>query len=59
MFIFYLTFNVFLLIPGFTGTNCQVNIDECTDHVCENGGRCVDGVLDYTCDCTPEWTGKY
>ncbi|KAI5637366.1 EGF-like domain-containing protein [Phthorimaea operculella] len=40
--------------PGFTGVNCETNIDECAGSVgaCLNGGRCKDGVNNFTCDCS-------
>jgi hypothetical protein len=44
--------------PGFTGSNCETNIDDCTDAAkasCLNGGKCVDGANSYSCDC--ELTG--
>lgn len=44
--------------PGFTGANCQVNIDDCASSPCENAGTCQDGVNDYTCSCTLGYTGK-
>lgn len=45
------------LRSGFNGTNCEVNIDDCPDHQCQNGGTCMDGVNTYNCQCPPEWTG--
>lgn len=39
---------------GFRGKKCGVNIDDCTPSAiasCKNGGKCVDGVNTYTCDC--------
>ncbi|MDI1480152.1 hypothetical protein [Polyangium sp. y55x31] len=42
---------------GFTGTNCQINIDECENNPCLHGS-CTDGVNSYTCACDPGWTGK-
>lgn len=42
---------------GFHGTFCEVNVDDCQDHGCENGATCVDGVGNYTCLCPPNYTG--
>lgn len=44
---------------GFTGQNCEENVDDCPGHGCQNGGTCVDGVNTYNCRCPPEWTGTY
>lgn len=37
---------------GFTGDNCEIDINECAQRPCLNGGRCIDGVNNFTCDCT-------
>lgn len=42
---------------GFTGQNCEENVDDCPGNSCQNGGTCVDGVNTYNCRCPPEWTG--
>lgn len=42
---------------GFHGTFCEVNVEDCQDHGCENGATCVDGVGNYTCLCPPNYTG--
>uniref|UniRef100_A0A672FWX7 Slit homolog 1 protein n=1 Tax=Salarias fasciatus TaxID=181472 RepID=A0A672FWX7_SALFA len=42
---------------GFHGTFCEVNVDDCEDHGCENGATCVDGAGNYTCLCPPDYTG--
>lgn len=47
------------LVAGFTGQNCEENIDDCPGNNCKNGGACVDGVNTYNCRCPPEWTGAY
>ncbi|KAI8036244.1 hypothetical protein M5D96_010837 [Drosophila gunungcola] len=44
---------------GFHGTNCTDNIDDCQNHMCQNGGTCVDGINDYLCRCPDDYTGKY
>jgi len=36
---------------GYTGANCQTNIDDCATNPCTNGGTCLDGVNKYTCSC--------
>lgn len=43
---------------GFTGANCQINIDDCALNPCQNAGTCQDGLNDYTCSCTLGFTGK-
>lgn len=47
----------FILSSGFTGQGCEHNIDDCVQHACENGGRCMDGVNTYNCHCDKHWTG--
>ena len=32
--------------PGFTGSFCETNIDDCRDHVCVNNARVLTGWLD-------------
>lgn len=43
---------------GFEGDECEINIDDCEDNDCENNSTCVDGINNYTCLCSPEYTGK-
>ncbi|XP_059827436.1 cubilin [Hypanus sabinus] len=43
--------------PGWTGTHCNQNIDECASNPCKNGGNCTDGINSYSCTCTQDWTG--
>jgi EGF-like domain len=38
-------------VPGYSGPTCEVNVDECAGSPCLNGGTCVDGVNNYTCQC--------
>lgn len=51
-------FHLFVYSAGFRGTNCEVNIDDCANNACANGATCIDGIQEYTCDCSPEWTGE-
>uniref|UniRef100_A0A3B5KZ23 Slit homolog 2 (Drosophila) n=1 Tax=Xiphophorus couchianus TaxID=32473 RepID=A0A3B5KZ23_9TELE len=43
---------------GFEGDTCEINIDDCEDNDCENNSTCVDGINNYTCMCSPEYTGE-
>uniref|UniRef100_A0A673H3L2 Slit homolog 2 protein-like n=1 Tax=Sinocyclocheilus rhinocerous TaxID=307959 RepID=A0A673H3L2_9TELE len=43
---------------GFEGDECELNIDDCEDNDCENNSTCVDGINNYTCLCSPEYTGN-
>ena len=40
-------------MDGFTGTLCEINIDDCLNHNCNNNSICDDGVNNYTCVCKP------
>ena len=42
---------------GYTGTNCETDIDECADDPCENGGTCHDLIGVYNCTCAPGYVG--
>ncbi|KAH3872690.1 hypothetical protein DPMN_035910 [Dreissena polymorpha] len=41
---------------GYTGKNCQTDINECATNPCSNGGTCTDKVNGYLCACKPEYT---
>ena len=43
---------------GFEGLNCETNIDECLSNDCKNNATCVDGIAEYSCNCTETWKGK-
>ena len=36
-----------------------MNRDDCRGHLCQHGGKCLDGVNTYSCDCPVNWTGEY
>ncbi|CAF3981855.1 unnamed protein product [Adineta steineri] len=38
--------------PGYTGTYCDQQIDECLSSPCQHGGSCYDALNNYTCDCS-------
>ena len=44
-------------LPGFEGTNCTININECAPAPCLNGGTCADRINGYTCSCPKLWLG--
>ncbi|KAJ8312063.1 hypothetical protein KUTeg_009436 [Tegillarca granosa] len=49
--------------PGYTGTNCETeidecqNIDECQSNPCLNGAQCQDNVNNYVCSCNAGYVG--
>ncbi|CAG2241794.1 unnamed protein product [Mytilus edulis] len=38
--------------------NCDINIDDCVAHACQNNATCIDEVNDYSCSCEYEYTGE-
>uniref|UniRef100_A0A1I8G1R2 Delta-like protein n=1 Tax=Macrostomum lignano TaxID=282301 RepID=A0A1I8G1R2_9PLAT len=40
-----------------TGTNCEINIDDCASKPCANG-LCSDLATDYNCSCFTGWEGR-
>lgn len=43
---------------GFTGTQCEIDIDECKDRPCLNGGTCHDLINSFKCTCAIGFTGS-
>lgn len=46
--------------PGYTGRNCEINIDECSinPNICPANSTCDDVPGTYTCTCNPGYTAK-
>ncbi|KNC77787.1 hypothetical protein SARC_09761 [Sphaeroforma arctica JP610] len=43
---------------GYTGLNCQENIDDCATNPCGVGGKCTDGVNAYSCSCAAGYSAS-
>ena len=43
---------------SFNGSHCQFDIDECTLHICENGGTCVNTHGGFVCVCSNGFEGE-
>ena len=44
-------------VAGYTGVNCQTNINECHSNPCLHSSTCIDGINMYTCNCSNGYTG--
>ncbi len=55
------TLNISIFVTcrsGFTGELCNINnINECVGVTCGQNQICVDGILNFTCECVPGYTG--
>lgn len=45
--------------PGYSGTLCENNIDNCAGIVCSGKGQCLDGNETFSCVCEPGHTGDF
>uniref|UniRef100_A0A673H9K1 Delta-like protein n=1 Tax=Sinocyclocheilus rhinocerous TaxID=307959 RepID=A0A673H9K1_9TELE len=44
--------------PGFTGTYCHENINDCASSPCQNGGTCIDDIDSFRCVCPDGFDGQ-
>lgn len=45
-------------VPGYTGTYCQIDINECLSSPCSNNATCIDLINAYECRCPSGYTGE-
>ena len=44
-------------LSGYTGDVCEINIDDCAEGPCLNGGTCEDAVNAFFCECIDGFIG--
>ncbi|KAF3701731.1 Versican core protein Chondroitin sulfate proteoglycan core protein 2 [Channa argus] len=49
--------SICICAPGYTGQQCETNVDDCQSNPCLNGATCVDGNNSFTCLCLPSYAG--
>ena len=47
-----------IAVLGYTGRNCEVDINECSSNPCLNHGTCSDLIGNYSCNCVLGYTGR-
>ncbi|XP_055898021.1 protein crumbs-like isoform X3 [Biomphalaria glabrata] len=45
-------------VPGLTGVNCSIDVDECQSNPCLHSSTCIDLFNNFSCKCSPGYQGK-
>ena len=58
-FMFLVVVQYYIKISKNTFDFFLTDINDCVNHTCQNGGSCVDGINNFTCNCLKGYTGSY